>query len=379
MIKVLLVDQNNAIAWKYTYSLANALQKQGVNISVITDLQSEKGFCKPEIIKIFNTDQKGISKVDKLKNYVSGYKKIITIIKEQKFDILHLQWITFSPVDYYFLKKISKLCKVVMTVHDIIAFDAHCYDKIYYKKVYGLMDELILQTEENVEQFKTLFPKVNSTKIHLCYHGHFLDFANVHGKAESREKLSLPKDKFIFMFFGQIKKVKGVDLLIQAFADVLKKYPNSYLLIAGKVWHNNFNPYQGLIEKLQLKDFVRTDIKFIPDEDVGYYFSACDIVCLPYTELYQSGVVQLSYSYKKPAIVSDLPAFLTVVKEQENGYVFKNGNIQSLSEAMNKAIENKDCLESLGQIGYQFIKDKFDWDKIAGKVVNIYANQNDKK
>jgi D-inositol-3-phosphate glycosyltransferase len=374
-MKVLLVDQNSSINWKYTYSLANALFEDGVDISVVTDLATSKGICKGKTIPLFNTDLKNVSKVKKLTNYVHSYKAILKLIKSEHIDILHLEWPTFSPVDYFYIKKAKKLCKVVMTIHDIIAFDAHFYDKSFMKKVYSLPDALILQTEDNVERFKKLFPMVSPDKIHMAYHGHYLDFADVHGKEESRQKLNLPQDKFIYMFFGQIKKVKGVDLLIKAFAEVQKKNPNVFLLIAGKVWHNDYGPYEELIASLGIGGSCRSDIKFIPDEDVGFYFSACDIVCLPYTELFQSGVVQLSYAYKKPAIVSNLSPFLTVVKDGETGLSFVNGNFLDLSQKMGYIFENKELIGVMGQKGYDFIKEKYSWQKIAHIIHNeVYCN-----
>lgn len=373
MINTLLVDQINSVTWKYTYSLANALKNRGINVTAVVDLTSEQGICQCDIVKVFNTADKNISKVNKLKNYIKGYKKILTIIKEKKIEILHLQYITFSPIDYNYIKKIKKYCKVILTIHDINNFDSHFYDKIYFKKIYNAVDSLIIQTENNIERFKKLFPEVNENKIHLAYHGHFLGFADVHDKNDARKHLGLPMDKFVFMFFGQIKKVKGVDLLIKAFSDVVKEYPDSYLLIAGKIWHSNQEYYEEVIKSNNIPtESIRTDIKFIPDNDIGYYFSACDIVCLPYTELYQSGVVQLSYAYKKPAIVSDLPAFLTVVKDDSMGYIFKTGDIGSLSEKMRKAIQNKENISYLSECCYEYIKEKYSWDTIADKISNIY-------
>jgi len=373
-MKVLFIDQISSVNWKYSFSLVNALHDENVDVVLATDFSSDNAFCKCKTIRLFNTDDKKTNKINKLLNYIKAYKSIIKYVKENKIDIVHLEWITFSPIDYKYIKKLRKYCKVVMTIHDIIAFDSHFYDKIFYKKIYQLPDSIILQTEENQKKFSKLFPKVDPKKIHMCYHGNFLDFTQTHEMEESRQKLALPKDAFIYLFFGQIKAVKGVDLLIKAFSEVAKNHADVYLVIAGNVWHNDFKPYMDLIINLGLQSRIRADIKFISDEDVGYYFSSANIVCLPYTELFQSGVVQLSYSYKKPAIVSNLPAFLTVVEKNKSGFVFKTGDYEDLAVQMEQAYKNQSNLDKMGMSGYNFIKEKYSWKKIANQISVIYRD-----
>ena len=320
---------------------------------------------------MFIVDDKKAGKIKKITNYYFAWKKLIKIIKKERIDILHMQWLSFSPLDYYFIKKAKRLCKIVFTIHDIEAFDKHKYDKRYYHKIYSLVNQIIIQTENNIERFKILFPEISCNKLNLAYHGHFLDFSTPKEKEDSRERLSIPKDKFVFLFFGQIKKVKGLDLLLNAFSRLLKDCNDVFLVIAGNVWKNTFKPYQKIIDDNKINGNVMCNIGFIPDDEVCYYFSSADVCCLPYTELYQSGVIQLSYSYKKPAIVSDLPAFLTVVRDKKNGFVFENNNIHSLYEKMLEAYSCK-SLSEMGDIGFEFVKQKYDWNIIAKKTIDIY-------
>lgn len=371
-MKVLLVDQISSVTWKYPFSLGNALIEQGNEVFIATDLYTQQNNFKGKLVPLFNTDNKEIGKIAKLKNYISSYKKIIKFIKENKIDILHLQWASFSPVDAIYLKKLSKIVKIVYTIHDVVDFNNHSYDKKYMTKIYNIVDAIIIQTENNIELFKKEFSSVDISKVHLAYHGHFLEYATIKDKEESRKFLNIPNDKFVYMFFGQIKKIKGVDLLIKAFNEVQKEYKDTYLVIAGNVWKNSFEGYQKLIDDFGLKDKIKTDIRFIPDENVDDYFSAADIMCLPYTELYQSGVVQLSYAYKKAAIVSNLPAFLTVVENDKSGYVFESENYMDLAEKMKKAYLNKDKLGNIAEEGYKFIEDKYSWKKIACKINEVY-------
>lgn len=374
-MRVLLVDQISSVTWKYTFSLGNALMEKGNEVFVATDLYTQQNNFKGRLVPLYNTGNKEIGKVAKLKNYIISYKKIAKFIKENKIDILHLQWASFSPIDAIYLRKLSTVVKIVYTIHDVVDFNNHSYDKKFMTKIYNIVDVIIIQTESNVELFKREFPSIDFSKVYLAYHGHFLEYATIKDKEESRKLLNIPCNKFVFMFFGQIKKVKGVDLLIKAFNEVQKECEDAYLVIAGNVWKNSFEGYQKLIDDFRLNDKIKTDIRFIPDENVDDYFSAADVVCLPYTELYQSGVVQLSYAYKKTAIVSDLPAFLTVVEDNKSAFVFKSKDYMDLAKKMKAAYVGKDKLDSMAEVGYKFVEGKYSWKQIASNINDIYNSE----
>lgn len=371
-MKALLVDQNLNVCWKYTFSLANALKKQNLDLIVVGDTICEQHNCSIDILRLFNTDVKGIGRYKKIINYYSSYKKILKYIKLNKINVVHFQWFSFSPLDYYFYKKIKKYCRIVLTVHDIKAFDSHFYDKIFYKKTYNLPDAIILQTPHNLELFKKTYPMISEDKIYFTYHGHFLEYANILDKKLACEKIEVDSKTFNFLFFGQLKKIKGVDVLLKAFGEFVKYNHNCKLIIAGSLWHNSFDDYEKIIKENKLDEFVSCHIKYIPDELVDYYFSASDVVCLPYTELFQSGVVQLAYAYKKPVISSNLDAFKEVINDNQTGFIFENKNDKDLCNKMLLAYKEKHRLNEMGEKGYKYIEDKFSWDKIAKRTYEIY-------
>lgn len=365
--KVLLVDQIAKINYKYTFSLAECLLKQGIDVHLVLDLKkNEEVNCPYD--NIFITDEKDVSKFKKVLNLFSSYKRIRKIIKEEKIDILHIQWINFSPIEHYLLKRIAKKTKIVMTVHDILPFNEKVYDKHFYKKIYRLPTKLIVQADANYDRFKELFPQYIE-KTTIIPHGDYLKYADLHSKEESRKKIGIKDDLFTFLFFGQIKRIKGVDILLEAFQKFHAKHADSQLVVAGKIWYAEEGVYEEIFNKEGYpKENLLWDERFIGDEEIGYYFSASDIVALPYKDLYQSGVVQLAYAYKRCPIVSDLKPFLEIVDEN-SGYVFKNDDVSSLVEAMEKAYENKNKNDKLVENGIKKIKDKYNWESIAKRII----------
>lgn len=372
-MKVLLVDQIAKVNYKYSFSLANAIQKRGIDVTLAIDLKQEKENCECKRVNLFNTDEKNIGKIQKLLNYLSSYRKILKMVKEEHFDVIHTQWLIFSPVDYYFLKKIKKQgkCKLVVTIHDILPFNQKFYDFTYHKKVYALADRVIVQADNNVKRFAELFPELVGKET-MIPHGHFLAYGELVSKEEARKHLGIAENKTVILFFGQIKKVKGVGVLLEAFAKIAKKYPNLQLLIAGSVWKDDFSQYQAIIDANQMQEQVRTDIKYIPDEDVKYYYGAADFCALPYLDVYQSGVVQLTYAHKKPVVATRIGAFKEVIIDGKTGFMCEPNDASDLANAMERALSIPDAYEQMAQAGYDYIEKKFSWDDIAQKVEKLY-------
>lgn len=376
-MRVMLVDQIAKVNYKYTFPLANGLTKQGVCVQLIIDQKKEKENCICERICLFNTSEKNSNKINKLKNYVVSYFSILKLIKHQKIDIIHSQWFIFSPVDYLFLRYIKKKYEMryVATVHDILPFNRKFYDMYFHRKLYHIADSIILQAPANVERFAKLFPHLTD-KVNVVPHGHMLDYVEPQDMQESRQRLGMPLEKTVFLFFGQIKKVKGVDDLLKAVTLLKERYPNLYVVIAGSVWKTDFSECEKIIEENQLNSCLMTDIRYIPDEEVKYFYSSCDVCVLPYTDVYQSGVIQLAYGYRKPVVATSLPAFTQFVKEGETGFLAKPSNPDSLAKAMEKAIRtDRDKLVNIGEAGYQLVCKELNWNNLAAQIVEkCYKN-----
>ncbi|MGN0435174.1 MAG: glycosyltransferase family 4 protein, partial [Wujia sp.] len=203
-------------------------------------------------------------------------------------------------------------------------------------------------------------------------HGHYMEYAESATREESRRKLFIPEDKKVILFFGQIKKVKGVDVLIKAMKMVSDKHKDVLCIIAGKVWKDDYSVYQHMIDELDINDYVRSDIRFIDDAEIKYYFNAADIVALPYLQIYQSGVVLLAYAYEKPLVATTEGEFLTVVKDKETGLLVPAGDDKKLAEAINWYLDNPEKAVEYGKNGKEDISVRLSWDTIADNLSFVY-------
>lgn len=374
-MKVLFLNQIPEVNNKYTFSLARALRKCGVDV-VVCGIEDDDVSAYKDVpyLNIFGSYSKEKGPVQKILSYKKSWKRIIDYCQKESVDIVHVQWYIFSPLDWSFHKKLRKMgIKVVTTIHDLLPFNKKFYDFYYHKKIYSHSDMVINQARMNKDTLINDFG-VDENKITYIPHGHYMDYAEKATREESREYLKISDDRPMILFFGQIKKVKGVDVLINAMRTVADQHPEALCIIAGKVWKDDFSVYQGLIDNLELKDNIRTDIRFIDDSEIKYYFNAADILALPYLQIYQSGVVLLGYAYEKPIVATTEGEFLTVVKDKETGLLVPAGNSEELAKALNWYLDNPDKAKQFAKAGKEDISVRLSWDTISQNLKQTYLD-----
>ncbi|UPL47961.1 glycosyltransferase [Hymenobacter sublimis] len=146
------------------------------------------------------------------------------------------------------------------------------------------------------------------------------NFGPLKPKAEALRTLGLDPQVGYLLFFGFIRAYKGLDILLQAFADErLTKLPVK-LIIAGE-YYEDAAPYEELIRQHQLENRLVRATDFIPNEKVVDYFCAADMVVQPYKNATQSGVSQIAYHFSRPMLVTDVGGLAELIPNGEVGYV----------------------------------------------------------
>ncbi|WP_251552246.1 glycosyltransferase family 4 protein [Neobacillus muris] len=372
--KVLFLNQIPEVSNKYTFSLARALKKIGVDI-VVCGIEDDdvSSYSDVTYLNYFYNYSKEKWPVNKFLSYRRSWERVVKYCLQSNVKIVHVQWYIFSPLDFHYHQVLRKHgVKVVTTIHDLLPFNKKFYDFHFHKRIYSHSDLVINQARMNE---KTLVYDFGVSKEKIVYipHGHFMEYAEKATKEESRNYLKLPENKKVILFFGQIKKVKGVDVLLKAMRKVADKHPESLCVIAGKVWKDDFSIYQQIIDELKIGEFVRADIRFIDDDEIKYYFCASDIVALPYLQIYQSGVVQLGYAYEKPIVATTEGEFLTVVKDKETGLLVKSRDPDQLADALCFYLDNPDIAEKYAKDGKKDIEVRLSWTTIGKQVLEAYS------
>lgn len=198
-------------------------------------------------------------------------------------------------------------------------------------------------------------------------HPLYTSFGEKLEKAAARRALGLPEDASLVLFFGLIRKYKGLDMLLQAFGE-LKSRPGIKLVIAGEFYEDR-QPYLDLIKEYGIEEQVILHGNFIANEDVKLYFSAADLVALPYRDATQSGVTQVSFHFEVPTLVTNVGGLGEIIPNKTAGYVVEP-NGKAIAGAISDYFSNS-RMEAFTE-GMKNEKQKYDWKIFVDEVVDLY-------
>jgi glycosyltransferase involved in cell wall biosynthesis len=215
--------------------------------------------------------------------------------------------------------------------------------------------------------------EIEDRMVDVIQHGNYLNMlGNPPEKMNAKECLGLPQNSKVLLFFGQIKEVKGLDIILDALPEVLLAYPEVILLVAGRPWKISFNTYLERMKKLGIQDKCICHIRYIDNDEVPIYYSAADLVLLPYRKIYQSGVVLMAMSYGKPVLVSDLPGMKEIVTDGVTGFIFTSGSSESLASRLKQILLMWEDVSLVAEIGLNHVKQNYSWSTVGNLTKEVY-------
>ena len=272
------------------------------------------------------------------------YKKIKPDI------ILFRYWMPFFAPCFGTFSRIvrkNKHTKLLAITDNIIPHERHDFDSTLSKYFISTLDGALAMSKSVLNDLKQLFPKSKASQnskfnVHPLYD----NFGKSIDRNDSAKLLNLPSDRTYILFFGFIRKYKGLDWLIEAYSNIAKDFPNVDLIIAGE-YYGNSSEYIELMKKSELpfesensvQNRIHCHTHFISNNDVAQYFSLADIVVQPYKHATQSGVSQIAYHFEVPMIVTNVGGLSEIVPDGVAGWVCEP-NVESLSTAMRESLES---------------------------------------
>ena len=154
-------------------------------------------------------------------------------------------------------------------------------------------------------------------------------------KDDARKILNVAQNEFVLLFFGLIREYKGLKYLLKALSIIKNKIPNVKLYIVGD-FGGEKDHYLKIIKDLNIENYILIEDAYVSDDDVEKYFTATDMVILPYESATQSGIVQIAYEFLKPVVVTNVGGLPEVVADGKTGYVVPPFNPEELGQAIVK-------------------------------------------
>jgi len=317
-------------------------------------------------------EDKNIIAVDSV-NPFNWFFTALKIRKENPDLIIYKYWIPFFAPCFFtisFIVKLFRKTKVLFICDNVIPHEKRIGDKFFTKLVFSVVNYFIVQSR-TVEKDLKLFNKKNKPykfSPHPLYNifGEKLDKAEARNYIEENYNVKFDSDK-VLLFFGYIRKYKGLMYLLEAMPEILKSN-NVKLLIAGE-FYDDEKPYREKIKQLGIEKNIVLLSDFMPDEKVRYFFSACDCLVLPYTDATQSGIVQIAYYYDKPSVVTDVGGLSEVVIKDKTGIIISPGSVNEIAGAVKKFYEENLEEKFSGNIKEE--KKKYSWEVFTENILNL--------
>lgn len=376
----------------YNTSLAKAFDKLGHDVTIVSWTQQYPAIIPRDFIdRSSKTDQLSGTKI-KIK-YLTNYnnpfswKQTVDYIKSLNPDKIIFQWaiaIQGLPLGYL-ARKLKKQthAEIIFDLHLVVQKESSSIDKRFTKYGLAVSDSYIVHAYKTAEELKTTFPKLKfyvnesgqrsrsgeRTVIKL-YHPIYDMFTPQADFDIEKQKKELHLRKYVFLFFGFIRKYKGLHHVIEAFSRIAKQRDDVSLLIVGEsFWQTldkqkwqtkiktflfktaksmvlknsdneqNYEPLK-LIDALGLKDRVTVINSFVPNEEVHKYFQVSDVILLYYLTATPSGVESISYNFNLPVLATKVGHFPETIKHGYNGYLAEANNIESMANEMLHSIES---------------------------------------
>lgn len=348
-----------------------ALNQQGHQAEIISYSLQYPNFLFPGSTQ-FDTSGKAPQEITihTLINSVNplSWFKTARFIKQQKPDFVVFRfWIPFmGPALGTIARFIKKQgIKVLAITDNVIPHEKRPGDKMFARYFIRSCDGYITMSQAVMEDLKQFTPSAHKR---FLLHPLYTSFGEKLSKAEARKKLNISEQDKIILFFGLIRKYKGLDILLEAMSDESLRALNIKLLIAGEFYEDR-SYYDEIIEKHRLQDRIILHAGFVANEDVKYYFSATDLVTLTYRSATQSGVTQVAFHFEKPVLVTDVGGLAEIIPDGKCGYVV-DARPSEIAKAIVDFYQNN-REEQLTQ-GMIREKQKYDWRIFVNAVEELY-------
>ncbi len=374
----------------YAFGLAMSLVECGVAVDFVGgDETDSPEFHSTPGLTYFNLRRNGrkdARMVAKITRIFAYYARLMWYAATAKPRVFHILWNNkFETFDrtvlmlYY--KALGK--KVTLTAHNVNAGARDSADTRWNRLTLGwqyrLADQIFVHTLKMRDELAGQFG-VREDAVTIIPYG-INNAVPVTGltSEQAKQKLGLPAGDRTILFFGNIAPYKGVEYLIDAFERLVAAGGKYRLIIAGRAKQAG-DPYVDSIRQSLRRDMIRDrttlKLEFIPDEETELYFKAADVSVLPYTFIFQSGVLFLGYSFGLPVIASDVGSLREDVVEGETGFLVRPQDPEALAKAIETYFASP-LYAGLSERRYEiqdWVNSQHSWGTVAEITADVYTS-----
>jgi D-inositol-3-phosphate glycosyltransferase len=373
----------------YVLGLAEAFTSAGV----VFDLVGSDDLSVPELLnnpRVNFLNLRGDQCPDatlarKIVRIATYYWRLVRYAATAKPKVFHILWNNkFEFLDRTLLLLYYKLLgkKLLFTAHNVNIRKRDGTDtwlnRFSLRAQYQLVDHIFVHTERMKQELLSDF-RIQERKVSVIPFGINNTVPNTEMTTlDAKAMLGISSSDKTMLCYGQIAPYKGLEYLISAFTKLVGQDASYRLIIAGKPKWNEiyWNQIVQLMIDRGVRDRVLERIEHVPDEETELYFKAADVLVLPYTRIFQSGVLFLGYSFGLPVIAAAVGSLKEEIIEGKNGFMFKPQDSSDLAKVIDKYFESElfDDLENQRLEIKKYANERHSWAKVAEITTAVYYN-----
>lgn len=292
-------------------------------------------------------------------------------ISHRKPDLLIFKyWLPFFGPCFGTIARLVKKntdARILFICDNIIPHERRIGDVAFTKYAFKSSDSFIVQSDAVEKDLSAYFPGSCYRKVpHPVYE----NFGTPIPKDKARLTLEIAAKKVI-LFFGYVRAYKGLLILIDAMKKLMDRgYAHGDLiLLAVGEYYDDESKYRNHVRQLGLESSVRFVSEYVPNDQVAQYFSAADVIILPYLSATQSGITQIAYNFDKPVIATNVGGLAEVVIDDKTGFIVPPNDATALADAIAKFFEHEREREFVENVRIE--KKKYSWEKLVATIEEL--------
>lgn len=373
----------------YFFGLATSLLSKGVRLDVIgsDEVDGPEMHSTPMVtfLNLRGSRSPGAGLLGKVSRVVAYYARLIGYAWSAQPKIFHILWNNkFQLFDRTLLTLYYKVRgkKIVLTAHNVNRARRDGHDsfanRLSLRMQYRLADHIFVHTEKMKKELLEEFG-VSDNAVSIIPFG--INNAVPETKlnpAEAKEWLGVSHSDKTMLFFGNIRPSKGLQYLLPAFERLVSRDASYRLIIAGrcsKQFSREWEKVRPAATRLSKQGLVILRNEFIPDDEMEIYFKAADVLVLPYTDIFQSGVLFLGYSFGLPVVATDVGSLRDDIVPYRTGFVCHPCDAADLARAIETYFES-DLFANLNlrrQEIREYASERHSWELVAEMTRNVYS------
>jgi glycosyltransferase involved in cell wall biosynthesis len=373
----------------YALGLAESLIASGVSIDFIgsdfLEAPELRGNPRVRFLNLRGDMSPDAPIAQKMLRVLRYYVRLVLYAAVAEPRIFHILWNNkIEVVDRTVLMLYYRLLgkRIVLTVHNVNIRkrdgDDDRLNRLTLKIQYSLAHHLFVHTDRMRRELAQDFGVPDSKVTVIPYGINNKVPETALTRDDARRRLALASADKVILFFGNIAPYKGVEYLVEAMSAVAAVLPDARLVIAGrpKGSEDYWARIRTQIETLGLRAHVIERIEYVADEDIEMYFKAADVLVLPYTHVFQSGVLFLGYGFGLPAIASDVASLRDDVIDGQTGFVCPPADSHALAEALLRYFASPlyESLPSNRAAIRKFAIERHAWETVAALTKGVYES-----